>query len=148
MANSNAATGNFDQYRLSAVRFTLAPQQNAVNLQITSTTTLATVYCVIDYDDATALTTLAQAAGYNNCVTLAPGESVSRTFRPRMAVAAYSGTFASYASTEPMWIDSVSTGVQHYGIKLFIPGVTAAQTLLPSWLVTVEYAWELRNNLA
>jgi len=148
IAGSTATTGNFDQYRMVAVRFSIVPQNNAIGLVTAATTSLTNVYCVIDYDDSTNLTSVAQAEGYNNCVVVGPGESMMRTFRPRMALAAYAGAFNGFASSEPMWIDSVSSGVQHYGIKLYIPGVTAAQTQLQSWTFITEYAWELRNNLA
>jgi hypothetical protein len=148
MTLSNATVGNYDQYRLMALRFSILPQNNAIGLVTNSTTSLVPLYCVIDYDDATGLTSAAQAQGYNNCITLSPGESLSRTFRPHMALAAYSGSFGSFANVEPMWIDAANTGVQHYGIKVFIPGATAAQTLLQSWQVVAEYCWELKNNLA
>jgi len=149
LSASNATTGNFDQYRIRAVRFSVVPQNNAIGLVTNSTTSLVPLYCVIDYDDATALTTAAQAQGYNNVITLGPGESCSRTFVPRMAIAASAGgVFTSYASTEPMWIDSVSTTVAHFGAKILAPGTIAAQTLLQSWDVTIEYAIEMRNNLA
>jgi hypothetical protein len=145
---SNATAGNYDQYKLLAVRVSIVPQNNAVGLVTNSTTGLVPLYCVIDYDDATVLTTAAQAEGYNNCITLGPGESLIRTFRPHMAIAAYSGSFTSYANAEPMWIDAASNTVQHYGIKVFIPATTAAQTLLQTWNVIIEYAWALKNNLA
>jgi hypothetical protein len=145
---SNAASGNFDQYRLMAIRFSITPQNNAIGLVTNSTTVLSSLYCVIDYDDSTALTTSAQAQGYNNCILLSPGESLMRTFKPHMALAAYAGAFTNYANFEPQWIDSVSTGVQHYGVKVLVTQGMAGQTLLQSWDVIVEYCWELKNNLA
>jgi len=148
LSASNATAGNFDQYRLMAVRFSIVPNNNAIGLVTNSSTGLVPVYCVIDYDDTNALASASAAEGYNNCIVLNPGESLSRTFRPRMALAAYSGAFASYANVEPLWIDASSNGVQHYGIKLYIPGVLAAQTLLQSWNIIVEYCWELRANLS
>jgi hypothetical protein len=147
MGNANLSTGQFDQYRIQAIRFSIVPQNNAIGLVTNTTTTLVPLYCVIDYDDATALTTAAQAEAYNNCITLAPGESLVRTFQPRMAVGAYTGTFSGYANMAPQWIDAVSPLVQHYGIKTFIPGAAASQTLLQTWQVIVEYAVELRANI-
>jgi hypothetical protein len=147
LANANLSSGQFDQYRIQAIRFSIVPQNNAIGLVTNSTTALTPLYCVIDYDDATALTSSAAAEEYNNCITLSPGESLSRTFQPRMAVGAYAGTFTGFANVAPQWIDAVSTGVQHYGIKTYIPGVTAAQTQLQTWQVIVEYAVELRANI-
>jgi hypothetical protein len=144
---SNLSTGPFDQYRIEAIRFSVIPQNNAIGLVTNSTTSLVPLYSVIDYDDANALGSANAAVAYNNCVTLAPGESCERLFKPRMALAAYSGAFTSYSNTQPTWIDVVSPGVQHYGIKLFIPQATVAQTLLQSWEVVQEYWISLRNAI-
>jgi hypothetical protein len=144
---SNLSTGPFDQYRIEAIRFSVIPQNNAIGLVTNSTTSLVPLYCVIDYDDANALGSATAAVAYNNCVTLAPGESCERLFKPRMALAAYAGAFSAYSNMQPEWIDVVSAGVQHYGIKVFIPQATAAQTLLQSWEVVQEYWISLRNAI-
>jgi hypothetical protein len=135
----------FDQYRIDAIRFTIVPQNNAIGLVTNSTTTLEPLYCVIDYDDSNALTSVAQCREYDNCVILYPAESAQRTFQPRMALAAYSGGFSSYANVAPTWVDVASASVQHYGVKLFVPQATAAQTLLQSWNVEIEYFISFRS---
>lgn len=147
LANFNLGTGYYDQYRFEAIRFTISPANNAIGLTTTSTTTVTPIYCVIDYDDATALGSVSAALAYTNCVTLNPGESVERVFRPRMALAAYNGSFGGYANSEPLWIDAASSNVQHYGIKLYIPGVTAAQTQLQQWNVTIEGFFKMRKAI-
>jgi hypothetical protein len=113
--------------------------QNALGLQTNSTTTNVTPYVVVDYDDNNALTSAAQARSFESCIIVPPGRECTRQFKPRMAVSAYAGAFGSYANTSPMWIDAASTGVAHYGVKLYLPGATAAQTLLQSWTVEREY---------
>lgn len=135
----------FDQYRLDAIRFSIIPQNNAINVQAAATVALAPVYCVIDYDDASALGSIAAARQYDNCIQLEPGESLSRTFQPRLALAAYSGSFASYGNMGPTWIDLASPNVQHYGIKVYVPGVDAAQTILQVWDVQIEYWFSYRS---
>jgi hypothetical protein len=147
LSASGLSTGPFDQYRIDCIRFSVLPQNNAIGLVTNSTTSLVPLYHVIDYDDANALGSATAALAYNNCVTLSPGESLERTFRPRMALAAYSGAFSSYANVDPVWIDVVSTGVQHYGAKIFIPQATVAQTLLQTWDVVIEYWISLRNAI-
>jgi hypothetical protein len=137
--NSAAFENVFDQYRIDAIRMTCKPSNNAVGLVTNSTTTLVPLYCVIDYDNTSNLATAAAAREYANCIVLEPGESFVRTFQPRVAVAAYSGSFSSFENVEPPWIDCASPSVQHYGVKILVPGVTAAQTLLQSWDVTYEY---------
>jgi hypothetical protein len=137
--NYSLLTGVFDQYRIEAVRFIIRPNQNAIGLFTNSTTSVVPLYCVIDYDNATNLSTAALARSYDTCMIIAPGESACRTFKPRMAVAAYSSTFVSFANEAPQWIDCASPNVQHFGIKLLTPACTAAQTQLQSWIVEREY---------
>lgn len=138
--------GFFDRYKIEAVRFTIAPQTNAVGLQAPGTVALSDLYCVIDYDDSTAFTTFTQPQGYGNCVRLAPGESLERTFQPRVAISAYNGSFGAFANQASQWIDSVSTTVQHYGIKIFVPATgVVGQTVLQTWDVNVEYFIRFKN---
>jgi hypothetical protein len=134
-----AFTGLFDQYRIECVNFRMIPMQNAIGLTTNSTTTTVTPYCVVDYDDATAISTAGLARTYESCIIVPPGEECSRTFRPRMALAAYSSTFVSFGNVGPQWIDAASPSVQHYGVKLFIPAATAAQTQLQSWTIERTY---------
>jgi len=145
LSNSNIGTGFFDQYRIHSVRFTLAPLQNAIGLTTNSTTTMVPVYCVIDYDDASALGSAGAAQGYTNCVVLEPGESLERVFVPQCALAAYSGAFTSYATVKRQWLDAASSSVQHYGVKLWIPADTAGQTQHQSWQVIIEMFIEVRK---
>jgi len=147
LANSGVVVSGFDQYRIVACRLTIAPQNNAVGMVTTSTTSLVPLYCVLDYDDSTNLTTASQAKGYNNCISLFPGESCQRTFRPRAAVSAYTGAFGGFANISAPWCDFASSTIQHYGVKVFIPGAAAAQTLLQTWDVSIETWVELRNAI-
>jgi hypothetical protein len=135
----------FDQYRIDAVRVSIIPQNNAINLVTNTSTSLQELYCVIDYDDATALASAAAARQYDNLIVLAPGESCERLFQPHMAIAAYSGAFTSYTNVAPMWIDIANDAVEHYGIKIWIPQATAAQTLLQSWNLQYEYFVSFRQ---
>jgi len=105
------------------------------------------MYVVVDYDDANALSSSANAQAYNNCIVLGAGESCDRLFRPRMALAAYTGSFTGYANSADLWIDAASPSVQHYGLKMFVPQVTAAQALLPSWQVSTEYFFAFSKSI-
>jgi hypothetical protein len=136
----------WDQYRIDAVRMTITAQNNAVGLVTNSTTALTALYTVIDYDNSTNLGSIATARQYSNCAVLEPGKSLIRTFQPRVAIGAYSGAFTSFANMTPPWIDCSSASVNHYGIKIFVPGVTAAQTQLQSWDINFEYYVSLKSN--
>jgi hypothetical protein len=144
--NSSSFENVFDQYRIDAIRMTCKPQNNAIGLVTNSTTSLVPLYCVIDYDNTSNLSTAAAAREYANCICLEPGESFVRTFQPRVAVSSYSGTFTSFANVSPPWIDCASPSVQHYGVKILVPGATAAQTQLQSWDITYEYYLSFKSN--
>jgi hypothetical protein len=138
--NVTPLTALFDQYRVDCVRYSIVPQQNAVGLFTNSTTSYTPLYCVIDYDDGTGLSSTANARAYDNLIELGAGESLCRVFAPRVqeGVNNASGTAGGIGIRGPQWIDCASTSVLHYGIKVLVPQVTAAQTLLPSWNVFVE----------
>jgi len=143
--NVSALTTLFDQYKIVAVRVMIIPQNNAIGLVTNSTTSLVDFYSVVDYDNGTALSSASNARDYESCMIQGPGESAMRVFQPRMALAAYSGAFTSYANVQPLWVDTASPGVLHYGLKFLIPQATAAQTLLQSWEVNVEYVIQFRS---
>jgi len=94
---------------------------------------------VVDYDDNNALSSAAQARSFESCIIVPPGVECTRQFRPRIAVSAYTGSFGGFANLDAQWLDSASPSIQHYGVKLFIPGATASQTQLQSWTVEREY---------
>jgi len=73
----------------------------------------------IDYDDANTPTSAAYLQGYDSCQETPLGQYVERTLVPRIAVAAYQGTFAGYGQKRS-WLDVASSNVQHYGLKYYI----------------------------
>jgi hypothetical protein len=103
----------FDQYRLEKIEVWL----NVAGQGLAgSGTTCKWVSCV-DYDDSNAPTTYSQVLDYQNSVQTLYDVGHYRVFTPHIAVAAYSGTFTSYANETAPWIDFTSTGVQHFGVK-------------------------------
>jgi hypothetical protein len=134
-----AYTGLFDQYRIDCVVFRVLPMQNAIGLTTNANTTTTRFYSVVDYDDANLLTSEANARAYESCVLAPPGVESSRTFQPRQALGAYQGAFAGFANVGGVWNDSNSPAIQHYGVKIFVPQVTALQTQLQSWTIERDY---------
>lgn len=110
----------FDQYKIEAIEVVFRPRSNVELVGTTSTTSNGFLSTVIDYDDATNLTAMQQAQNYDNCITTSVLQPQRRCFRPRVAVAAYSGAFTSFKNEPAGWIDAASTGVVHYGVKLAI----------------------------
>jgi hypothetical protein len=109
-----SAANIFDQYRILGVEVTLNPHSTAPSSVAPSAGQLVTV---IDYDDGTALTNLNQALAYANAITTPVNQAQRRCFKPRIALAAYSGAFTSFANFPAQWIDCASGTVQHYGFK-------------------------------
>jgi hypothetical protein len=129
----------FDQYRIDCVVVHIVPSNNAIQVPTQSTTEFVNLYAVIDYDDATALSSTPAYREYDNCIELAPGESCKRIFQPRISLSAYSGAFGAYSNIGGMWLDTASTAVQHYGMKIGVPPCDASQTILQSWKLIFEY---------
>lgn len=118
----------FDQYKILKVKFKLTPYSTFGPMQsgvgTANNQSLGVMqHQYVDYDDATALA--ASSTGINSMRQFLSyrsrnllGRPTKRSFRPRMALAAYaSGAFTSYANQKSMWIDANSPTVQHYGLK-------------------------------
>ncbi len=140
LSNAAAFTSLFDQYKILAMRYTFIPRTNVVS----GTAYNPPMYSCIDYDDAVPITSRSEMTQRSNVAVTQVYESLQRTFKPHVAVAAYSGTFTSYKNEPADWIDVLSPGVQHYGIKMFIdPCLSPA----PVWDIEIEYWIEFRNVL-
>jgi hypothetical protein len=132
-------TATFDQYRLKAVSVAFMP--NVASLGAGNTT--PRLWTCIDYDDNN---NVARAAieQYDTCICAPPGTGVVRTLKPRMAVAAYSGAFTSFANMQDQWIDAASPSVQHFGVKAVMEGGASGQTALQTYTTSLTLFWEFR----
>jgi hypothetical protein len=125
----------FDQYRVNEVEFWLIPQTLTYG-------GLGEIASVLDFDDAAALTTFAQAEDYQNCVIDRASNGHYRRFKPHSAVAAYGGgAFTSYSNVESPWIDCSSLTVAQYGIK-FAANITVSAL---SYDIMIRYHLSFRN---
>jgi len=123
----------FDQYKIEMVECWLTPRVSSVNANTGVNT--GTFHTVIDYDDNNLLTTIGQALDYINVVISAGITGHYRRFVPHIAVAAYSGTFTSFANETAPWIDAASPSVAHYGMKT-------------AWTTTdIVYSYDLQVRL-
>jgi len=140
LPNSSEFTTLFDQYRITRCEYTFQPLQTvAVNSTTAST---PGIFTVVDYDDSTTLTTLAQALQYPNVRWHSGYEPFTVSFKPHIAMAAYSGAFTSFANTFDQWLDVSSPAIVHYGLKYCaLQNVGIAQ----SWRVVGKVIIELKN---
>jgi hypothetical protein len=128
----------FDQWRILQISVQFVPN--------TTGPYQGPVYTVIDYDDANVPTTIASLLEYDTLEITQPGTMITRTFTPKMAVAAYSGVFTSFAQGRAgTWIDVASPSVQHYGLKWGIAAL-AGGTTTQIYTVTCTVVYQFRNT--
>jgi hypothetical protein len=134
LGNAASLEAIFDQYRIIGVKAQFNPQTP-------SSSALTQIYTAIDYDDiaATSISTLLQ---YDTLKVAPSNVYFERNLQPRFAVAAYSGSFSSYANMSNMtWIDCASPNVQYYGLKTGVP----ANSGTASWNVLFTYIIQFRK---
>jgi len=141
LGNATSFEAVFDQYRIIGIKASFFPE-TAPASSTTGINNVPPIYTVIDYDDnnTTIITNLLQY----DTLKVAPYNAVfERSLTPRMALAAYSGAFTSYASgSSRMWIDCNSPTVSYYGLKVGIP----VTSFVFSWTVITEYTIQFRNT--
>lgn len=133
-------TALFDQYRITRIETTFMP--TITEISALGSFTNSYLLTAIDYDDSNAYATLNDALQVATASITPLTKPVTRGFSPRLALAAYSGTFTSYAQAPPgQWVDCASPGVQHYGLKCAVPLTGSIQT----WRVLHRYFLEFRR---
>jgi hypothetical protein len=131
LGNSASYAAIFDQYKIVAASVTFTVQNGpGYQANTASNIVLPRLWTCIDYDDANVPTSVNYVQQYSSCMLTPPGTGVTRLLQPHVALAAYSGTFTSYANMEDQWVDIASTAVQHYGIKWALEAGGVAQTIL------------------
>jgi len=128
----------FDAYRIVRVYVEFVP----FGITASANATLGQFVSVIDYDDATPVTsdTLLQ---YDTAMMVQSGLYHERRLVPRTAKALYSGTFTSYGQDTTPWIDTDSPSVQHFGIK-YVQSISSTANTVYRPLVTMVV--NFRNN--
>lgn len=122
LPNYTELTALYDQYRIDWIelKFIFSNNTSSVN---SPSTVLPTFYCVKDYDD-TNTAGRADLEQYENCQIwqagsqqMSDGMYIVRV-RPNVDIALYQGVTTGYARGKPMFIDTGSPNVPHYGIKV------------------------------
>jgi len=113
----------FDQYKFNSVEVWIEPQNTNANI-----TNSGRYVSVVDYDDAAALTTMLQAQDYANALVSSGQSNQYRRFVPHVAVAEYTGSFTGFGNVVADWIDSSSSTVKHYGLKVAFEPTSSAVT--------------------
>jgi len=107
-------SGLFDQYRFEMIEVWIEP----VSTQSTVMANIGELFSAVDLDDAVLPTLLSTISDKQNSLVTNGMDGHYHRWRPHTALAAYSGTFTSFANSPSIWIDAGSPNVQHYGIKV------------------------------
>jgi hypothetical protein len=113
----------FDQYRIDDIEAWISVPACANSAAANN---VVMFYSVVDYDDDAAPTQLSTLQQYTNVTTTTCSNGHYIKFKPHVAEALYSGAFTSYGNITAPWIDSASSTVKHYGIKLGVATAVAA----------------------
>jgi len=129
----------FDQYAIVEVTARFTP---CVTTAPSTSTFPGALLTVIDHDDAANVSAAATMQEYPSCLTTGGLVGHTRVIAPRVAIGAYTGTFAGFAN-QRSFIDTATPSVQHYGVKFFIQPSTGAAF---SYNVVFDYIILFRDN--
>jgi len=142
-------TALFDQYRIDRVVVQIKTRNPSANFNAASTAnaTPPSTYWVIDRDDSTQPTTLAQLRQYDNVQEAAVSDNVEIDLQPSVTPALYaSGAFSGYGvSRTGIWLDVANVSIPHYGVKFGITEISATATNTYYWDCVFYYYLSFRN---
>lgn len=139
--NDYASLGNvFDAYRIIRINYSIQPNTSPVASGTTHNG--CELIAAVDLDDSVS-TTFATLQSFQNARTICPGKSLELIFKPKVAIAAYTGTFSGYATRDDEWIDCASSTVQHYGVKVAVGGQYSS-SIYHSWFGRAYYTIQFR----
>lgn len=115
MPNVSEFTNLFDMYRIDKVTIKFMPRANSA--EAGTNQGLVKLFTVIDKDDITTPTSIAELLQYETCKVTPMSRVVTRTFKPLFAREAFQGGVTSAYTPGSGWIDCSNPLVQHYGIK-------------------------------
>jgi hypothetical protein len=124
---ASTATAMFDQYRIDRVDVWFFPSAN----QATTSTMEAGVWCsAVDLDSGGTPASFNAVQAHSGVIQTSILSAHYHSFVPQIADAAYSGAFTSFAGADPVWIDTASSAVQHYGIQAYAGNSTTTGILV------------------
>jgi len=125
----------FDQYRVDWIECWLVPR---VGTNTNNAANFGLLVSCIDYDDSNNLASYQAGCDYNNALQSSGLNGHYRKFKPRMAVAAYAGTFTSYGN-QRSWVDTSYPAVYWYGMKTAITAAGATPTFDLQWRALISF---------
>jgi hypothetical protein len=142
-------TALFDQYRIDRVIVQIRTRNNALALNSVTAVNAEppSLLFVIDRDDSTAPTLLAQLREYDNCQIMGCDQSAEIDLEPSVTPAVFaSGSFSGYGSARTgMWLDCANTSIPHYGVKFGVSALNSSTTAAWYWDLYFWYFLSFRN---
>jgi hypothetical protein len=148
LSQEGTFAGLFDQYRIDLVEMILTPSNSVVDLHSAASPNQVNpqVYVVADFDDATALASIAAAQQYDNCKEFNGTQGCHIIIRPAISPAIWAGgAFSGYAVEGPQWLDCNSDTIPHYGLKFVVQGLNATSTEFYQWNIQCFYHLSFQN---
>jgi hypothetical protein len=141
-------TAVYDQYRIDKVSLDMIPSVKGAFITTSAggaTGQLPMLQTVVDFDDNVLLTSTVAATSYENYIIHGPGETITRTFKPAIAVQIYEGVATTGYSTQfGKWLDTSDPTIPHYGVKGTIPYYGSTPFAL-TWVVRATYHISFRS---
>jgi hypothetical protein len=133
----------FDQYCIYAAHVAVCQPNVVIS---SGSSSYGRIITAIDYDNVTALGSETQLLQYNSAsvTEIRPGFSHERVVKPCADTTMYVSGSAGYAPAR-VWIDSASSNVPHYGIRVMTAGNTSSSNFTLDVIVTVLVGF--RNNI-
>jgi len=128
----------FDQYYLHSAVITLTNDFHAASA---TTFTYPVVHTAIDFDNVTALTTIAgiESFGTHNVDVLTPGKSVTRIIMPCNNTASNGAGLVTR-----MWVPTTQTNTRFFGFRSITESAVTSGAILN---VHISCIWAFRNTI-
>lgn len=139
-------TNLYDMYRINKIVFTIIPKISESTLasgQTTPNANLQQIHSVLDYDDSTAVTSIANLCEYQTHRMTRGNQVHTRVFVPKCELG--DGVGASFPKSK-QWIDCDNLSQAHRGVKIGIPAPAAAGTQT-AYDILVTYYMSFKNVL-
>lgn len=150
-ANLSAFSALFDQYRIERVKLTFRSRNPATFVANTASPNSAVPWgvIVVDRDDSTAPTTLAQLQQYENAITFTGCDSFTVDLVPSLTPSVFSAAVLggySLRDSDSTWLDMANPDIISYGVKWGVSALTLSTSSAWRWDVFGEYIVSFRKS--
>lgn len=135
LPNYTEITKLYDMYKIKSIRLRLVPLQNSNDVNPTASLVQSyPVHSVLDFTDTdisalSGTNTLNDYLEYSTYKMTKGLREHKRFFYPKQLQYAADGGVSTVADVKNNWVRSESPGIDHLGVKIFIPGSTVANQL-------------------